>query len=153
MTLGAGAVAASSDDFRHSLSQTVDVIFQPAEHATPAPELVQPSPSSVPALPAPAATAPAGTPTAPSSAAPTGAAPDGDKESGKQSGHKSRATPPAVGRDGILPGLPGAPGLRGNGDYGNRNGDGDDNEDLPRGPGQTMPTLPGVVPSMAPANP
>ena len=56
MTLGAGAVAASSEDFRHSVSQTVGVIFLPAGHGTPAPEHVQPSPSQVPALPAPAAT-------------------------------------------------------------------------------------------------
>ena len=61
MTLGAGAVAASSEDFRHSVSNTVGVIFQPAGHATPAPEHVEPSPASVPAIPAPAVTSPAGT--------------------------------------------------------------------------------------------
>ncbi|MFF2032291.1 hypothetical protein [Arthrobacter sp. NPDC058192] len=156
MTLGAGTVAASSEDFRHSVSQSVSVIFQPAGPGAPAPEHVQPSPSSVPAFPAPAATSPAGTPEAvPSSTAPTDAARDGDKESRKQSGHRSRATPPAVGRDGILPAPaqrpgPSAPGLPGNG---NRNGDGDDNEDLPRGPGRTTPTLPGVVPTKAPGYP
>ena len=56
MTLGAGAVAASSEDFRHSVSHTVGVIFQTPGHGTPAPEHVQPSPSTIPALPAPAAT-------------------------------------------------------------------------------------------------
>ena len=56
MSLGAGAVAASSEDFRHSVSQTVGVIFQPAGQATPAPEQGQQSPSSVPVLPAPGAT-------------------------------------------------------------------------------------------------
>ena len=48
MTLGAGAVAASSEDFRHSVSHTVGVIFQTPGHGTPAPEHVQPSPSSSP---------------------------------------------------------------------------------------------------------
>ena len=56
MTLGAGAVAASSEDFRHSVSHTVGVIFQTPGHGTPAPEHVQPSPSTIPALPAPVAT-------------------------------------------------------------------------------------------------
>lgn len=159
MTLGAGAVAASSEDFRHSVSQSVSVIFQPAGPGTPDPEHVQPSPSSVPAFPAPAATSPAGTPEpAPSRAprsAPTRAAKDGDEDSDKQSGRRPRTTPPAFGRGGILPspgqrpGLP-APGLPGNG---NGNGNGDDNEDLPRGPGRTMPTLPGVVPTKAPFHP
>ena len=131
MSLGAGAVAASSEDFRHDVSQTVGVIFQPAGQATPAPENVQPSPASIPAFPAPAASSPAGAGT--SSASPTDAAPDGDKESDKRAGHKPRATPPAVGRDGILPtpgqrpvtpGPPAAPGLPGNG---KGKGNGDDN--------------------------
>ena len=65
MTLGAGAVAASSEDFRHSVSQTVGVIFQTPGHGAPAPEHVQPSPSAVPALPAPAATPRHGTPGTP----------------------------------------------------------------------------------------
>jgi hypothetical protein len=160
MTLGAGAVAASSEDFRHSVSQSVGVIFQPSGNGTPASEHVQPSPSpsSVPALPAPAAAYPAGTPgvasSAPSSAR-TRAAKDGDEDSGKQSGRRPRTTPPVFGRDGILPspgqrpGLP-APGLPGNG---NGNGNGNDNEDMPRGAGQIVPTLPGVVPTTAPGNP
>lgn len=139
MTLGAGAVAASNEDFRHSISQSVDVVFQPAGHGTPAPEHVQPSPSSVPALPAPAATFRPGTP----GAAPTGAAPDSDKESAKQAGHRPPVTPPAVGRDGILPTpprrpvTPGVPALPGRG--GERG--------LPSDPLPT-PTLPGVLPSV-----
>ena len=57
MTLGAGAVAASSEDFRHNVSQTVGVIFQPAGPALPArsrtaPEHAQPSPANIPAVPA-----------------------------------------------------------------------------------------------------
>ncbi len=140
MTLGAGAVAASSEDFRHSVSQTVGVIFLPAGHGTPAPEHVQPSPSQVPALPAPAATFGPGT-------APTGAgSPNSSSTPGSPAaGH----TPPAVGRDGILP-TPGqrpeSPGLPGGG----RNGGG---EDLPRVPGRITPTLPGVVPTKAPGHP
>ncbi len=144
MTLGAGAVAASSEDFRHSVSESVTVIFQPAGPGTPAPEHVQPSPSSVPAVPAPAATAPAGTPgTAPSSAAPTGAASAGDKESAKQTGHTPPATPPAVGRNGILPTpphrpvTPGVPPLPGRG--GERG--------LPSDP-LPAPTLPGALPTV-----
>ncbi|MFE4229586.1 hypothetical protein ACFRJ8_17070 [Arthrobacter sp. NPDC056886] len=152
MTLGAGAVAASSEDFRHGVSQSVSVIFQPAGHGTLAPEHVQPSPSSVPALPAPAVTSRPGTP----GAAPTGAGtPNSSSAPGSPAaGHKPPATPPAVGRDGILPtpsrrpdapGLPGSPGLPGGG------GNGD--KDLPRVPGHISPTLPGVVPSKAPGHP
>ncbi|CAH0283803.1 hypothetical protein SRABI26_04020 [Arthrobacter sp. Bi26] len=142
MTLGAGAVAASSEDFRHSVSQSVGVIFQSPGHGTPAPEHVQPSPSSVPVFPAPAATSPAGTPgAAPSSTAATGAGSDGDEDSDKKAGRKQRTTPPAVGRDGILPrpsqrpGLP-APGLPGRGaDRG-----------LPSDP-VPAPTFPGLLPT------
>ena len=160
MTLGAGAVAASSEDFRHSFSNTVGVIFRPAGHATPGPEHAEPSPASVPAIPAPA-TSPAGTSgAAPSSGSPStgsaaggarrGAGQDGGKESDEQAGHRPPITPPAVGRDGILPvpgqrpetpGLPTAPG---------QHGGGDDGEDLPRVPGRIMPTLPGAVPTKAP---
>jgi hypothetical protein len=150
MTLGAGAVAASSEDFRHSVSQSVGVIFQPAERGTPAPEHVQPSPSLVPALPGPAATSGAGTP----GTAPTGAGtPNGASTPGSPAaGHTPPATPPAVGRDGILPapgqrpeapGLsPGLPGRGGNAD-----------KDLPRVPGHISPTVPGIDPTQAPGNP
>ncbi|SDM09501.1 hypothetical protein [Arthrobacter sp. ok362] len=159
MTLGAGAVAASSEDFRLSVNQSVDAIFQPEGDATQAPEPVQPSPASIPVFPAPAATSPAGTPgAAPSSNARTGAGSDGDEDSDKKAGRKPRTTPPAVGRNGILPtpgqrpGMP-APALPGYGNNGNGDGNGDDNEDLPRVPGRITPTLPGVVPTKAPVHP
>jgi hypothetical protein len=149
MTLGAGAVAASSEDFRHNVSQTVGVIFQPAGAGAPAPEHVQPSPSSVPALPAPAATSGPGTPGAGSSGAAT---PNSSSTPGSPAaGHGRPASPPAVGRGGILPtpgqrpeapGMPGFPGGGGNGD-----------KDLPRDPGRITPTLPGVVPTQAPVHP
>ncbi|MGO4804333.1 hypothetical protein AB4089_04310 [Arthrobacter sp. 2MCAF15] len=153
MSLGAGAVAASSEDFRHSVSQTVGVIFQPAGHATPAPEPVQQSPSSVPVLPAPGPTyrdvAPGAAPTetsTPSSPSQPGSA---------AAGHTPPAAPPAVGRGGILPapgqkpsapGLPTPPGLGG----GNGGGNGGGGEKLPRVPGHVTPTLPGVLPTDAP---
>ena len=159
MTLGAGAVAASSEDFRHSVSNTVGVIFQPAGHATPAPERVEPSPASVPAIPAPAVTSPAGT----RGAVPSGAGtPDTSGASGSRAaGHTPPATPPAVGRDGVLPtpgqrpeapGLPESPGFPGGGDGGNGGGGGDA-EKLPRVPGHITPTLPGVAPTKAPGQP
>jgi len=149
MSLGAGAVAASSEDFRHSVSRTVGVMFQPAGHAGPATEHVQPSPTDVPAIPAPGATpAPNGTPSVP----PAGTATSSTASRDASSDGKTRATtaptgPPAVGRDGILPtpsqrpvtpGIPGAPG------QGNGNGNG---KDLPRTPGNVTPSLPGVVPN------
>jgi hypothetical protein len=142
MTLGAGAVAATSEDFRHGVSETVGVIFQPEGPGTPAPEHVQPSPSSVPALPAPAATSLPGTP----GAAPTA---EGTPDSSSTPGSpETEHTPPAVGRGGILP-TPGkrpeSPGLPGGG----KNGD----KDLPRVPGRIIPTLPGVLPTTAPGQP
>ena len=151
MSLGAGAVAASGEDFRHSVSQTVGVIFQPSGHATQAPEHVQPSPASVPAFPAPAGTAPAGAPgtALPSGGAPAGAASDAGKEAAEQAGHTPPASPPAVGRDGILPAPghgPQAPGLPTM--PGNPGGSG--GEDLPRVPGHITPTLPAIVPTKAP---
>ena len=120
MTLGAGAVAASSEDFRHSVSHTVGVIFQTPGHGTPAPEHVQPSPSSVPALPAPAATPGHGTSGTPG-ADPSGASTrtSSSTPGATAAGHAPPATPPAVGRDGILPTpgqRPGAPGLPGSPD-------------------------------------
>jgi hypothetical protein len=152
MTLGAGAVAASSEDFRRSVSHTVGVIFQPSVHGSPAPERVQPSPSTVPALPVPVPTPGPGTPgTAPSGAGtPSGSSTPGSPAAG----HVPPATPPAVGRDGILPtpgqrpgapGLPESPGLPGSG--------GNAGKDLPRVPGHITPTLPGVIPTKAPDQP
>ena len=138
MSLGAGAVAASSEDFRHSVSQTVGVIFQPAGQATPAPEQGQPSPSSVPVLPAPGATSRSGAP----GAAPTGAGtPSSSSKPGSPAAsHSPRATPPAVGRGGILPTPgqrpepPGLLGPPGPGDGGNGGNGGGGSEKLPRIP-------------------
>ena len=155
MTLGAGAVAASSEDFRHSVSHTVGVIFQTPGHGTPAPEHVQPSPSSVPALPAPAATpghGTSGTPGADQSGASTRTS--SSTPGATAAGHAPPATPPAVGRDGILPTpgqRPGAPGLPGSPDL--PGGGGNAGKDLPRVPGHITPTLPGVVPTKAPGQP
>ena len=155
MTLGAGAVAASSEDFRHSVSHTVGVIFQTPGHGTPAPEHVQPSPSSVPALPAPAATpghGTSGTPGADQSGASTRTS--SSTPGAPAAGHAPPATPPAVGRDGILPTpgqRPGAPGLPGSPDL--PGGGGNAGKDLPRVPGHITPTLPGVVPTKAPGQP
>jgi len=155
MTLGAGAVAASSEDFRHSVSHTVGVIFQAPGHGTPAPEHVQPSPSSVPALPAPAATpghGTSGTPGADQSGASTRTS--SSTPGATAAGHAPPATPPAVGRDGILPTpgqRPGAPGLPGSPDL--PGGGGNPGKDLPRVPGHITPTLPGAVPTKAPGQP
>ncbi len=154
MTLGAGAVAASSEDFRHGVSQTVGVIFQPAGEATRAPEQVQPSPGSVPVLPAPAATSGSSPADIPGDA-PAGAGKSGSSSTPGSRGTGHGVTPPAVGRDGILPtpgqrpqtpGLPAAPGLPG----GDGNGSGGGGEKLPRVPGHDTPTLPPVLPAKAP---
>ena len=96
MTLGAGAVAASSEDFRHNLSQSVGVIFQPPAHNTPAPQPAGPSPASVPAGPVPPSS-PAATGTPSGTPAPAARIP------GLRPTPAPAATPPAVGRGGILP--------------------------------------------------
>lgn len=113
MSLGAGAVAASSHDFRENVGHTLGVIFQPAAPSrTPAPS--RPSPSDVPATPVPV---PAGTSAA--VASPAEPSPEGPVRAPKHSGPV--ATPPAVGRGGALPtpdhrpvtpGLPGQNGRR-----------------------------------------
>ena len=158
MSLGAGAVAASSEDFRHSVSRTVGVIFQPTGDPAPATGHVQPSPSdvpAVPAIPAPGATPSAtGTPGVP----PAGNATTSAASQGASSNGKGRPTaPPAVGRDGILPTpgkrpvVPGIPGAPGQGDgKGNGSGNG---KDLPRTPGNVTPTLPDVAPTKVPGQP
>ena len=103
MTLGAGAVAASSEDFRHSVSHTVGVIFQPAVHPTPATEHVQPSPSDVPevpAIPAPGATSAAtGYPGGPPPGRPRPARPAGAFRLTERRGRprRQRPRPPSAG--------------------------------------------------------
>mgnify|MGYP000391824734 CR=1 FL=1 len=113
MGLGAGAVAASSQDFRENVGHTLGVLFQPAAPTrTPAPS--GPTPSDLPAVPVPvpAATSPALTRPAEPSAQATAQA---TKHAGPI------ATPPAVGRGGELPNpphrpvQPGAPGQNGRG--------------------------------------
>ncbi len=142
MTLGAGAVAASSGDFRESVNHTVGMIFQPSGEAPDvAPKPAKPSPADIPAAPVPSKAAGATTPPAadavpqaPGSAAEVPAKPGAD-------------TPPAVGRGGVLPTppqrpvTPGIPGLPGTG------GD----RELPANP-LPEPTLPGVLPTI-PAQP
>jgi hypothetical protein len=160
MSLGAGAVAASSEDFRHSVSRTVGVIFQPAVHPTPATEHAQPSPSDVPevpAIPAPGATSAAtGNPGGPAAGTATSSkASRGVSSDGKTRPATAPTAPPAVGRDGILPtpgqrpvtpGIPGAPDQK----DGKGNGNG---KDLPSTPGNATPTLPDVVPAKLPGQP
>jgi hypothetical protein len=142
MTLGAGAVAASSGDFRESVHHTVGMIFQPSgETPDVAPVPAKPSPADIPAAPVPSNPAGATTPPAedavpqpPGAAAEVPAKPDA-------------GTPPAVGRGGVLPTppqrpvTPGVPGLPGPG--GDRK--------LPAKP-LPEPTLPGVLPTI-PAQP
>ena len=142
MTLGAGAVAASSGDFRESVNHTVGMIFQPSgETPDVAPEPAKPSPADIPAAPVPSKATGATTPPAadavqqaPGSAAEVPAKP-------------GAGTPPAVGRGGVLPTppqrpvTPGIPGLPGTG--GDRG--------LPANP-LPEPTLPGVLPTL-PAQP
>ena len=121
MTLGAGAVAASSEDFRENVSHTVGSIFQPTGQ-TPdtAPEPARPSPSDIPAAPVPSRATGATTPPASADAAP---APRPDAAVPAKPG--ASAAPPAVGRDGVLPtpsqrpvtpGTPRIPGPGGNRD-------------------------------------
>ena len=65
MTLGAGAVAASSGDFRESVNHTVGMIFQPSgETPDVAPEPAKPSPADIPAAPVPSKATGATTPPA-----------------------------------------------------------------------------------------
>lgn len=137
MTLGAGAVAASSEDFREHVSHTVGSIFQPSgETPDVAPRPARPSPADIPAPAAPSEAANSATPpgandasAAPGSVAPVPAAPG------------AAATPPAVGRGGILPMpdrrpvAPAVPGFPGPGE----------DRSLPKGPlpAPTLPALPG----------
>ena len=130
MTLGAGAVAASSQDFRDTVGHSFGVIFQPAA-PSPAPTSGRTTPPDLPAAPAqvpvqhPAGTTPATPLPAPSSAA--AAAP-------AQTHPAPAATPPAVGRGGVLPtpgqrpATPGFPGQSGKG--------------VPVSPLPTVPSIP-----------
>ncbi|BCW65629.1 hypothetical protein NicSoilB4_03920 [Arthrobacter sp. NicSoilB4] len=137
MTLGAGAVAASSGDFRESVSHTVGLIFQPSGGKSDvAPEPAKPSPADIPAAPVPSkagATTPPAADTVPQAPGSDGGVP----------AKPGAATPPAIGRGGVLPTpphrpvTPGVPALPGSG--GER--------DLPANP-LPEPTLPGVLPTV-----
>ena len=100
MTLGAGAVAASSEDFRDSVNHTVGVIFQPA--APPGADARQPHAVGHPRGSGPVATARRrrDVPAESASRQPECRSPGG-------------ATPPAVGRGGVLPTPPQRPDARG----------------------------------------
>lgn len=148
MSLGAGAVAASSEDFRRDVSRTVGVFFQPAGHApAPAPEHAQPSPANVPAVPA----VPAGPAIDSSSAvspAPEGSAvPAVPTQSAAAPGVGGALPTPA--QHPVTPGVPAIPGLHGL-DEGQLDGN-DRNQD--EGPASVMPTLPGGVPTKIPGRP
>ncbi|RKR18779.1 hypothetical protein [Arthrobacter oryzae] len=139
MTLGAGAVAASSEDFRHSVSHTVGVIFHPSGEGREAhPVPATPSPADLPAAPVPSHAA--GTPT-PSTAGTAPATPGSAAAVHAEPG--DRATPPATGRGGILPTpphrpvTPHMPALPGR----------DGGKDLPENP-LPEPTLPSMLPSL-----
>lgn len=135
MTLGAGAVAASSGNFGETFSHSVGTIFQTADKMPDtAPRPARPSPADVPAAPAPTSNAtgaatppPAETPGAPGASAAVPAKPG------------TPASPPAVGHAGFLPTpphrpvTPGTPALP-----------------IPSG-GKGLPTepaLPGVLPTL-----
>lgn len=146
MTLGAGAVAASSEDFRERVSHTVGIIFQPSgETPDVAPKPVRPSPADVPAAPAPAPSDAASATTPPTAAA-APEAPESAAAFPAKPGAAATAT--GVGRGGVLPapphrpatpGLPGFPGL----------GDG---KSLPVSP-LPAPPLPSVIPTKLPGQP
>lgn len=136
MTLGAGAVAASSEDFRDSVSKTVGIIWQPVDEAPDvAPEPAITSPADVPAAPAPAKVPGGATPPA------AGVVPPGS--TGTAPATPAAPAPPAVGRDGVLPDpprrpvSPGVPGLPAPG--GDRG--------VPAEP-KPEPTVPAVLPTL-----
>ncbi|MDQ1056920.1 hypothetical protein QFZ23_000821 [Arthrobacter globiformis] len=147
MGLGAGAVAASSEDFRNSVSHTVVRIFQPTSQTT-APMPVPTSPAGIPAAPAPtvAAPKPSVTGTAASSAPATPAQTDPASSNGSSnssaangsSGSRgaTKSQTPAPARPSQLPTVPGtgvAP-------------------KLPAKPLPAVPTVPGGMPTV-PAKP
>lgn len=140
MGLGAGAVAASSEDFRRSVGHTVVQFFPSADDAT-APnraDVVSPSPADVPVLPAPV---PSPAPSATGKPSPAGASP----------GQTARVTPRAPGLGIAVPGdtrnqgqsvpptlLPDVPGTSPN---------------LPSKPRTAVPTPPAPIEHPAPDKP
>lgn len=139
MGLGAGAVAASSEDFRRSVGHTVEKIFTPASPVpAPASDTAGPSPSDVPAMPAvPAApsggTAPATVAPGSPTAAPTPPSTDADpvRRAPAEGEKQDRAPVPAV-RPSHLPTVPDV-------------GEAPELPVKPSPPRSAVPTLPGAV--------
>ena len=140
MSLGAGAVAASSQDFRENVGHTLTVIFQPAAPATP-PAPAGTAPADLPAapVPVPAGTGAAGTgaaATAPASQPPVATVPVPERP-------MPAATPPAVGRNGVLPTPPLRPVMP--------RIPGQDGRGIPTKPLPTVPAIP-EIPSTVPGS-
>ncbi|MBD1542083.1 hypothetical protein G9E11_07450 [Arthrobacter sp. IA7] len=146
MGLGAGAVAASSEDFRNNVGHTVVRIFQPTSETT-APTPVPTSPAGIPAAPAPTVAAPkpsvtgtAASPSAPVAPAQTDPAPaKGSSNSSAANGSArdaAKGQAPTPGRPSQLPTVPGSGAA----------------PKLPAKPLPAVPTLPGGMPTV-PAKP
>lgn len=140
MGLGAGAVAASSEDFRQSVGHTVVRFFQPADEATaPKTDMGSPSPAG---LPAPAAVSPAPSPTAAAPSPTTSpATPAARATPAPSSRAASGETPDKAAAARALPTqLPVVPGKG-------------THPQLPSKPQPVVPTLPGAVPAPSPGKP
>jgi hypothetical protein len=140
MGLGAGAVAASSEDFRRSVGHTVENILQPAGRTAPKPDTAPPSPADLPPVPGPtgstvpSAPVKAGTasPSAPAGAEPGHSNGSAEPGEGKQTAPDRPAHLPAIPATGTAPKLPAKP--------------------LPSLP-SLPPNVPGAVPSAIPTEP
>jgi hypothetical protein len=144
MGLGAGAVAASSEDFRNSVGHTVVRIFQPTSETTApvptSPAGIPPAPAPTVAAPKPSVTGTAASPSAPVTPDQTDPAPAKDSSNSSAANGSSRdaakSQAPTPGRPSQLPTVPGtgvAP-------------------KLPAKPLPAVPTLPGGMPTV-PAKP
>jgi hypothetical protein len=139
MGLGAGAVAASSEDFRRSVGHTVEKIFTPVPPApAPASGTASPSPANVPARTAVPAVPSGGTAAAtPAPDSPTAVPASPAKDAGPvrqapaAGGKPDKAPVPAV-RPSQLPTLPGV-------------GEAPELPVKPSPPRPPVPTLPGAV--------
>jgi hypothetical protein len=137
MGLGAGAVAASSEDFRRSVGHTVEIILQPAGRTTaPEPDTAPLSPADMPPVPGPTDAA---VPSAPikagtaSPSAPAGAEPGHSNGSAEPAGGKQTQTPPAG--PAHVPAIPGT----------------GTSPKLPAKPLPSLPSLPSNVPGAVPS--
>jgi hypothetical protein len=150
MGLGAGAVAASGEDFRRSVGHTVVQFLQPADEATaPGTDLGGPSPADLPTPTAVSPTSPTAAPSSPAASSPAVAS-----QSRAPAAPRSPETPAPSVLPGAAPGgkpdkaaavparptqLPVVPG-------------GGIRPQLPSKPKPAVPTLPGAVPAPAPGN-